>query len=176
MTALELEDYIARSPQGLDTEPNFYRNYCKAQILVGCGRHNESLRFLQEAYGEASTVIKAGKEVFIWGGLYYSIGGLYAVTLDYLGQVETAETIFNEIIEYNPTGLYIGEYAVFLHRRKRDFEKAQSYYTKALHLFPEHSSIHLKYAGFLRHVRRDLKGVIAINHCILCTICFIEGL
>jgi hypothetical protein len=27
---------------------------------------------------------------------------------------------------------------------------------KALTLYPKHASIHLKYAGFLRHVRKDL--------------------
>ena len=32
---------------------------------------------------------------------------------------------------------------------------------QAIKLFPD-SSIHLKYAGFLRHIRRDLKG--AENH------------
>jgi len=31
-------------------------------------------------------------------------------------------------------------------------------YTKALELFPQHSSINLKYAGFLRHTRRDIPG------------------
>lgn len=31
-------------------------------------------------------------------------------------------------------------------------------YTKALELYPQHSSINLKYAGFLRHTRRDIPG------------------
>lgn len=30
------------------------------------------------------------------------------------------------------------------------------YFIKALTLFPKHASIHLKYAGFLRHVRKDI--------------------
>lgn len=32
------------------------------------------------------------------------------------------------------------------------------FYVKALELYPQHSSIHLKYAGFLRHSRRDVSG------------------
>lgn len=32
------------------------------------------------------------------------------------------------------------------------------FYLKALELYPQHSSIHLKFAGFLRHVKRDLPG------------------
>ena len=31
------------------------------------------------------------------------------------------------------------------------------YFIKALAVFPRHSSIHLKYAGFLRHVRKDME-------------------
>lgn len=31
-------------------------------------------------------------------------------------------------------------------------------YLKALDLYPQHSSINLKYAGFLRHTRRDIPG------------------
>ncbi len=33
-----------------------------------------------------------------------------------------------------------------------------SMYKLALETYPSHSSIHLKYAGFLRHVRRNMKG------------------
>ena len=32
------------------------------------------------------------------------------------------------------------------------------HFLQALKLFPQHASIHLKYAGFLRHVRKDLPG------------------
>lgn len=32
------------------------------------------------------------------------------------------------------------------------------YYKRALELFPDQSSIHLKYAGFLRHIKRDING------------------
>ena len=31
------------------------------------------------------------------------------------------------------------------------------YFKKALKLYPKHASIHLKYAGFLRHVRKDME-------------------
>ena len=31
-------------------------------------------------------------------------------------------------------------------------------YLRALELYPQHSSINLKYAGFLRHTRRDIPG------------------
>eukprot|EP00597_Dinobryon_sp_UTEXLB2267_P009215 CAMPEP_0170087648 /NCGR_PEP_ID=MMETSP0019_2-20121128/22087_1 /TAXON_ID=98059 /ORGANISM="Dinobryon sp., Strain UTEXLB2267" /LENGTH=277 /DNA_ID=CAMNT_0010305431 /DNA_START=319 /DNA_END=1148 /DNA_ORIENTATION=+ len=58
----------------------------------------------------------------------------------------------------DPLGYYISDYAVFLHRRKRDYDKAQSFYSKALLQWPDQASLHLKYAGFLRHVRRDVGG------------------
>ena len=35
-------------------------------------------------------------------------------------------------------------------------------YVQALNNFPKHASIHLKYAGFLRHVRKDMHG--ALKH------------
>ena len=31
-------------------------------------------------------------------------------------------------------------------------------FLRALALYPQHSSLHLKYAGFLRHARRDIVG------------------
>ena len=38
------------------------------------------------------------------------------------------------------------------------FQQSYRMYTKALELYPQHSSINLKYAGFLRHMRRDIPG------------------
>jgi hypothetical protein len=48
------------------------------------------------------------------------------------------------LLELNPDGIHLGDYAIFLHKRKRDYNNAQSYYIKTLQLYPNHSSIHLK--------------------------------
>jgi tetratricopeptide (TPR) repeat protein len=136
------------------TEPLFFRNYAQSQFLIANGQYTQAVTLLAEAMCDARPLAKDP----VWESIYYSIGGLYATTLDFLGHIEDAEKIFLEIIDAKPTGPYIGEYAIFVHRRKRDFDKAQAFYVKALQLYPQQSSMHLKYAGFLRHVRRDLKG------------------
>lgn len=40
---------------------------------------------------------------------------------------------------------------------KKNFGQAEKYYLKSLELYPFQSSIHLKYAGFLRHVHKNVK-------------------
>lgn len=69
--------------------------------------------------------------------------------------VAECEKVYEELNHLRPSGTHIGDCAFFLHRRKRDYDHAELYYKKSLQLFG-HSSIHLKYAGFLRHVRKDL--------------------
>lgn len=52
-------------------------------------------------------------------------GALLAGTLDYFGKHEEAERLYIEILEINPTGDYICDYAIFLHRRKRNYDQAE---------------------------------------------------
>eukprot|EP01035_Chromulina_nebulosa_P022712 gene22712-29407_t len=130
------------------------KKYEFAQILTSVGRQKEAVEYFREAFLGFHEV----KDNSIWTKYYCSVGAQYAAVLDYLSKYDKAEEVYTEILQVDPLGYYIGEFAIFLHRRKRDFDQAQSFYIKALQHWPEQSSLHLKYAGFLRHIRRDVSG------------------
>jgi len=71
------------------------------------------------------------------------------LVLDYLSKYDKAEEVYTEILQLDPLGYYIGEFAIFLHRRKRDFDQAQSFYLKALQHWPEQATLHLKYVIYI---------------------------
>ena len=148
-----IEKFEERIQSSTDEE-EYQTLYYRSQLLISNGNYKEAIVLLQKAYQAASKV----KNDYIWSSLYYNICHLYAATLDYLGDIKHAEEIFQELLELNSNGIHLGDYAIFLHKRKRDYNNAQSYYIKTLQLYPNHSSIHLKYAGFLRHVKNDLIG------------------
>ena len=133
-----------------EEKASFYYEY--AQLLVAVGRQTLALPHF-------STYLKMMdhvKEDAYWSPYYCSVRGQYASVLDYLGQSDAASEAYEAVMAINPNGLYIGDYAVFMHRKKKSYDKAEELYKKALDLFPFQSSIHLKYAGFLRHVRRNI--------------------
>lgn len=151
------EQYIERVESRIEEGKNdeeYETFYYRSHLLISNGLYKEATVLLQKAYELASKV----KNDYIWSSLYYNICHLYATTLDYLGELKHAEELFIELLKLNPNGVHLGDYAIFLHKRKRDYNNAQSYYIKTLQLYPNQSSIHLKYAGFLRHVKNDLIG------------------
>jgi tetratricopeptide (TPR) repeat protein len=146
-------DKIVIKSKNQKDDPEFLSLYVKSQFMVSKGLFKESLPDLEKAW----EIIQSYENDFVYGHYYGKIGNFFASVLDYTGDVIKTEQIFTKLIENNSNGIFLGDYAVFLHRRKRDFTRAQSIYLKALELFPKHSSIHLKYAGFLRHARKDIK-------------------
>lgn len=146
----KFEDRIGQASDDEEYQTLYYRSH----LLISNGLYKEAVVLLQKAYEFASKV----KNDYIWSSLYYNICHLYAATLDYLGDVKHAEELFIELLELNQNGIHLGDYAIFLHKRKRDYNNAHNYYIKALQLYPNQSSIHLKYAGFLRHIKNDLIG------------------
>jgi tetratricopeptide (TPR) repeat protein len=87
--------------------------------------------------------------------LFEATGLQYANALDTLGEYDKAEEVFIELVESNPNGEHIIEFAIFLQRRKKDMLRAQMFFERALEVFPKHASVCLKYAAFMRHVRKD---------------------
>lgn len=132
-------------------EPHFYESFLLSQILIAEGNYVAALPLLDEAMAGVRKV----KDQFEWARVYLAIGGTLSQTLDSLNLLERADSIYAEMLLACPTGMFIGEYAIFLQRKMRDFDRAQAFFKKSLHLYPFQSSIHLKYAGFLRHVRKD---------------------
>ena len=116
--------FIARIEERTDNDtslPAFVRHYRKAQLLTAQGLFQDSLPCLQEAMD----TIRPHRTDFLWERTYVAIGGLLANTLDYFGQYDDSEAIYNELLLSNVNGEYISGYAIFLHKRKKDFDEAQ---------------------------------------------------
>jgi len=141
------------------TEATLMSKAYLGRLLLAQGKWTEALPCLQLAVEGARGLCNASAEnKFLWTGFLCEVGAELASTLDYLGDVNGAEAVYNELLSTRPSGTFLGDYAIFLHRRKRDFVQAEAFYVRALQLHPHQSSVHLKYAGFLRHVKKDLKG------------------
>jgi tetratricopeptide (TPR) repeat protein len=150
------EEEINRLKEVIDAQPEaFVRDGQHAELLVSQYRHGEALKLFENAIDGTNKARLEDPEVY--SAYHEHLLRAYASALDTVGDIPAEEGVFNNLMEAYPDGQFLGEYAVFLHRRKRDFVKAQDIYEKALREFPEDSSIHLKYAGFLRHIRRDLE-------------------
>jgi tetratricopeptide (TPR) repeat protein len=151
------EDEIERLQKIIDQQPEEFRRLGQtAELLVAQYRHGESLKLFESAIELVDTARLESPEVY--NPYHEHLLRAYAATLDFVGDIPAVEGIFHKLMDVYPHGQYLGEYAVFMHRRKRDFVKAEELYKSALQYWPDDSSIHLKYAGFLRHIRRDLEG------------------
>jgi tetratricopeptide (TPR) repeat protein len=104
-----------------DATEEMLKKYEYSQLLISIGQQKEALPYLQDAMSHVNNL----KNEFIWENYYVSIGQLYASTLDFLGDFDKAELIYKELIDKNHEGFFLGDYALFLHRRRRDFENAQ---------------------------------------------------
>ena len=129
-----------------------------AKLLLAQGKTPEALPYLAEAWDEARKLWAASSDnKFLWTGFLCDIGAVLASTLDYGNDVAAAEQIYRDLLDLQPNGPFIGDYAIFLHRKKKDYTQAEAFYLRALELYPGQSSMHMKYATFLRHVKKDLK-------------------
>jgi len=96
-------------------------NYEYAQLLASVGRSDEALTYFRTAY----THMESSKNSAIWQLMYCSIGLQYASMLDYKGLIDDAGDVFEDLMRVNPHGMHIGDYALFLHRRRRKFDAAE---------------------------------------------------
>lgn len=155
----DIDTYLAEAKFKInsttESSPKFQRQYEYAQLLISAGKQADALEFIEKAYNSLKDIIISDE---MWKGYFLWVGADLAAVLDYTGNIPQAADVYQTIMSHDPKGYFIGDYAVFLHRRKREFDKAQSFYVKALELYPDSSSLHLKYAGFLRHVRRNISG------------------
>jgi tetratricopeptide (TPR) repeat protein len=119
----DLELYVKRFENRIncESEPKYVQNYQLAQLYLSQGLFEKSLSCLEDAMRE----IRVHRLEYTWGQLFLSIGGLLASHLDYFGKYDEAEVIYCELLNENPDGDYICDYAIFLHKRKKDYEKAQ---------------------------------------------------
>lgn len=157
-TEEEFEEYINRLRKPIEDEEgsidpmHLLRMIEFSQILAAIGRANDAKPFAVRAWDDSQYL----ENDSMFNIVFYQAGLNLVNLLDYLNEVEPCAKVFEKLDRFKPGGIHLGEYAYFLHRRRRNFDQAEKYYQKALELYPDQSSIHLKYAGFLRHVRRNV--------------------
>lgn len=96
------------------------RNVEIGQMLSCVGRNSEALPYLRQAWEFYCNNIKT-----VSTHAYYDAGIFLVQVLDYLGDVNYCEMVFHKLNDSHPKGFHIGDYAFFLHRRKREFDKAE---------------------------------------------------
>jgi tetratricopeptide (TPR) repeat protein len=125
-----------------------------AQFLMSIGDFAKAAEYYEKAWSS----LLPKKDNYVWERLVCRTGHAYAQLLDYLGRLDEAEAIYMEVMNIDPESQAVGDFAIFLHRRRRNFDLAERYYQQSLTAHPMQASIHLKYAGFLRHVRKELSA------------------
>lgn len=120
----DIDLYVTQLENRIDcdsSEPEYVQNYKRAQLYLAQGLFEKSLPCLEDAMKE----IRPHRLEYTWGRLFQSIGGLLASLLDHFGRYDEAEAIYSEILAENPDGDCICDYAIFLHKSKKDYEMAQ---------------------------------------------------
>lgn len=92
-----------------------------SQLLAVIGRHQDAKPYASKALESARHM----EEDSMLSNIYYLTGLNLANLLEYLNEVEECGLIFERLQRFNPAGVHIGEYAYFLHRRKRDYDAAE---------------------------------------------------
>jgi len=128
-----------------------------AQMKVVMGEWDEALKLYQEAWVD----LYKHRDEYVWQGLYCRVGVAFAMLLEHKNKLNEAEDVFNAVMEISPGAEVLGAYAVFLHRKRKNYDLSERYFQESLKQVPTQSSVHLKYAGFLRHVR---KNFVAAEH------------
>ena len=124
--AAEVEEYVNNAILKIKEDNNsalssMEKQYKIAVLLTTIGKNKESMEYFSSAVEDLRKV----QETFVYGELFCSAGTAYAIALDNLNEVTLAEQMFQEVYEANPKGVHVGDFAVFLHKRKRDNKRAE---------------------------------------------------
>ena len=101
----------------------FERDYQVGALLVGVGNYKDAIIRLEKSF-EALVELKTN---YVWSSLYCSVGCAYAGALDYIGSNDLANSVYLRLIEFNPYGSFLGDYAVFLHRKRKENKAAERF-------------------------------------------------
>ena len=104
-----------------NSDPEYVKDYRRAQLYQVQGLFAESLICLERAMTDA----RPFKYDFIWERTFLSIGTLFASNLDYFDKLDEAEDVYSELLRSHPDGDFLCDYAIFLHKRRRDYNKAE---------------------------------------------------
>lgn len=108
-----------------------------------------------DAYSKAYSIYSALQPNQGNPHIYYEIMRAYAYALDSASEIKLQAELYDKMNSLNKNGPHIGDYAIFLHKKKKDYARADEFFSKAVALFPSQSSVLFKYAGFVRHIQKD---------------------
>ncbi|CAM9671808.1 unnamed protein product [Hapterophycus canaliculatus] len=130
-----------------------------AHLLADLGRNDEAASFFEQALNCPQRPTKNGSPSCEDETRGLTMGWYAAfVEGDGSAGAAKAEALYRGALQINDRdALAMGNYAVFLHRIKRDHRAAAVAYKKAVEVHPTHSSILCKYGGFVKHVENDYK-------------------
>ena len=123
-----------------------------AQYLIDIEEDNER----GEAMFERALTLRAhdGTEDTAWA-LYTSLYASHLSSKD----PDRAKRLYEQVLAAVPMHpLALGNMAVLIHRIGKNHDEAEHAYLRAIKAHPKHASIILKYANFLKHVRKDFDG------------------
>ena len=144
----KLLDAVASSP-GLVSFGSY------AQHLEVYGKLQEADQYYAKAL-ECMVELKESQHLAQTCSLY---AAHYAQLKENMKEVDAAERLYKQALEITPNDcLALGNYAIFLHRARKDHARAEEAYLAAIAAHPSHASIMGKYANFLKHVRGDYDG------------------
>ncbi|CAM9648774.1 unnamed protein product [Ectocarpus fasciculatus] len=132
-----------------------------AHLLADLGRNDEAESFFEKALKCPHRATKHGSPSSD-GEIRGLAMGWYAALVEGNGSegAAKAEGLYKRALQMNDRDvLAMGNYAVFLHKIKRDHRAAATAYKKAVEAHPTHSSILCKYGGFVKHVENDYMKV-----------------
>ncbi|CAM9862822.1 unnamed protein product [Ectocarpus sp. 4 AP-2014] len=128
-----------------------------AHLLADLGRNDEAESFFEKALNCPHHATKHGSPSSD-GETRGLAMGWYAALVEGNGSegAAKAEGLYKRALRINDRdALAMGNYAVFLHKIKRDHRAAATAYKKAVEAHPTHSSILCKYGGFVKHLEND---------------------
>ena len=109
--------------------------YHYAQLLSSLGMQRDSLIWYRQAWDSACNYIptlsmimkdQVTAPMMVYSRVAYSIGVDYVIVLDYLSENAECDRVFdflnNSVFNEGP---HLGDFAFYLHRRRRDFDNAE---------------------------------------------------
>jgi len=78
-------------------QPECVNHYLNALALATIGKYEPAVQLLTTAKNQMQPLFC--KDNFMWERLYYSVLGLLATSLDYLGRIEASEQAFLEAMK-----------------------------------------------------------------------------
>lgn len=156
----ELRDIEKRFRDKAESNPGLFTLGTYGRYLSDNGRHEDSLTYFARAMRAADSGGQSLTDVpESMRRTYLNIKTAYAGALEAVGDMNGAEEAYRWIINEQPPSamdpLVMGNFAFFLHRRRKKYDEAELMYRKSIELFPSQATILCKYAAFVKNVRKN---------------------